>query len=79
MPLALTEGSRAVELLGILLHPVHDRMLAGLIIPAALVNEDLSCWVGHLVLALRVNLLCPPWLQLSMSVEYIVQCMAIVR
>lgn len=40
-----TEGSRAVKLVGVLLHPFHDRMLASLIIPASLVDEDFLSWV----------------------------------
>lgn len=43
------KSSRAVELVGVLFHPLHHRVEPGLAIPAALVDEDLLSWVGHVV------------------------------
>jgi len=43
------KGSRAVELVCVLFHPLHRRVEAGLAVPAALVDEDLLSWVGHVV------------------------------
>lgn len=54
------ESSRAVELVSVLFHPLHYRVETGLAVPAALVDEDLLSWVGHVVNAcgdvLRENL-----------------------
>jgi len=41
--------SRAVEFVGVLFHPLHYRVEAGLAVPAAFVDEDLLSWVGHFV------------------------------
>ena len=45
------KSSRAVELVGVLFHPLHHRVEAGFIAPAAFVDEDLLSWVGHFVSA----------------------------
>jgi hypothetical protein len=32
---------------GVLLHPLHGGVLAGFVVPIAIVDEDILCWEGH--------------------------------
>lgn len=42
------ESPGAVELVGVVFHPLHQWVLSGLVVPAAFVDEDGLGWVRHL-------------------------------